>query len=123
MDEYYVDEIDWRRIVILPDGFVDMLEMLEHMAMCLAEGGRIEIRGFGSFSLHFRRARPARNPKTGTPVILVAKHVPYFKPGSALRERVDRLPPGAWRGFGRRVEVHRGAPARRPPVARSEYTT
>ena len=68
--------------------------MLEHMARCLAEGGRIEIRGFGSFSLHFRRARAARNPKTGAAVFLPAKYVPYFKPGSALRERVDRLPRG-----------------------------
>ena len=72
--------------------------MLEHMTTCLAEGGRIEIRGFGSFSLHFRRARAARNPKTGTPVFLPARYAPYFKPGSALRERVDRLPHGAHDG-------------------------
>ena len=65
--------------------------MLEHMTACLAAGGRIEIRGFGSFSLHFRRGRVGRNPRTGTPVALPSKYVPYFRPGQALRERVDRL--------------------------------
>ena len=68
--------------------------ILEHMAPRLAKGGRIEIRGVGSFLLHFRRARAARNPKTGTPVFLSTKYIPYFKPGKVLRERVDRLPPG-----------------------------
>ena len=65
--------------------------MLEHMTACLAAGGRIEVRGFGSFSLHFRRGRLGRNPSTGTPVALPSKYIPYFKPGKALRERVDRL--------------------------------
>ena len=60
------------------------------MAECLAGGGRIEIRGFGSFTLRFRRARVGRNPKTGTPVSLPARYAPYFKPGKRLRERVNR---------------------------------
>ena len=64
--------------------------ILEHMAECLACGGRIEIRGFGSFSLHFRSGRVGRNPKTGTSVSLPAKYVPHFKPGKKLRERVNR---------------------------------
>jgi len=64
--------------------------MLESMAECLSGGGRIEIRGFGSFSLHFRAERIGRNPKTGMPVSLPAKYVPHFKPGKRLRERVDR---------------------------------
>ena len=63
--------------------------VLEHMAERLANGERIEIRGFGSFSLHYRPGRVGRNPKTGTPVSLPAKHVPHFKPGKELRERVD----------------------------------
>ena len=67
--------------------------MLEQMAACLAAGGRIEIRGFGSFSLHFRAARVARNPKTGTPVSRPARYATYFKPGTALPEHVNRLPP------------------------------
>ncbi len=63
--------------------------VLEHMVERLANGERIEIRGFGSFSLHFRPGRIGRNPKTGAPVALPAKHVPHFKPGKELRERVD----------------------------------
>jgi len=63
--------------------------VLEHMAERLANGDRIEIRGFGSFSLHYRPGRVGRNPKTGAPVSLPAKHVPHFKPGKELRERVD----------------------------------
>ena len=64
--------------------------MLDHMTACLADGGRIEIRGFGSFSLHVRAARIGHNPRTGTPVSLPARHATYFKPGKALRERVNR---------------------------------
>ena len=63
--------------------------VLEHMAERLANGDRIEIRGFGSFSLHYRPGRVGRNPKTGAPVSLPAKYVPHFKPGKELRERVD----------------------------------
>ena len=63
--------------------------VLEHMAERLANGDRIEIRGFGSFSLHYRPGRVGRNPKTGAPVSLPAKFVPHFKPGKELRERVD----------------------------------
>ena len=63
--------------------------VLEKMSAELASGGRIEIRGFGSFSLHFRAARIGRNPKSGDAVALSGKHVPHFKPGKELRERVD----------------------------------
>ena len=63
--------------------------MLDHMAEALAEGERIEIRGFGSFSLHYRAARLGRNPKTGEKVELLGKYVPHFKPGKELRERVN----------------------------------
>jgi integration host factor subunit beta len=59
------------------------------MSDALTHGDRIEIRGFGSFSLHFRPARIGRNPKTGDSVALVGKHVPHFKPGKELRERVN----------------------------------
>ena len=64
--------------------------MLDHMAECLAGGGRIEIRGFGSFSLRFRRARIGRNPRTGTVVSLPARYAPHFRPGQRLRERINR---------------------------------
>lgn len=63
--------------------------MLEHMAQTLANGDRIEIRGFGSFSLHYRPPRVGRNPKTGESVTLAAKYVPHFKPGKEMRERVN----------------------------------
>lgn len=64
--------------------------LIEEMSQALADGDRIEIRGFGSFSLHFRPPRMGRNPKTGEAVALPGKHVPHFKPGKELRERVDR---------------------------------
>ncbi len=63
--------------------------LLEKMSQELASGERIEIRGFGSFSLHFRDARIGRNPKSGDAVALHGKHVPHFKPGKELRERVN----------------------------------
>ncbi len=65
--------------------------LLEHMAQTLSKGERIEIRGFGSFSLHYRAPRVGRNPKTGTAVTLDGKSVPHFKPGKELRERVDNM--------------------------------
>ena len=63
--------------------------LIEQMSQALSSGSRIEIRGFGSFSLHYRPPRVGRNPKTGSPVPLPAKHVPHFKPGKELRDRVD----------------------------------
>ncbi|HSG03513.1 MAG TPA: integration host factor subunit beta [Marinobacterium sp.] len=63
--------------------------MLEHMTETLSQGERIEIRGFGSFSLHYRAPRVGRNPKTGESVSLPAKYVPHFKPGKELREQVN----------------------------------
>jgi len=63
--------------------------LLEHMAQSLAQGERIEIRGFGSFSLHYRAPRVGRNPKTGQSVDLEGKYVPHFKPGKELRDRVN----------------------------------
>ncbi|ATC94649.1 integration host factor subunit beta [Pseudoalteromonas tunicata] len=64
-------------------------EILEQMADSLSESQRIEIRGFGSFSLHFRAPRVGRNPKTGDTVELLGKYVPHFKPGKELRDRVN----------------------------------
>ena len=63
--------------------------MIEQMSLTLASGERIEIRGFGSFSLHYRAPRIGRNPKTGESVGLAGKHVPHFKPGKELRDRVN----------------------------------
>jgi len=63
--------------------------LLEQMSSALASGERIEVRGFGSFSLRYRPPRTGRNPKSGETVSLPAKYVPHFKPGKELRERVD----------------------------------
>jgi len=64
--------------------------ILEHMSNTIFNGKRIEIRVFGSFSLHFRPPRVGRNPKSGEPVSLPAKYVPHFKPGKQLRDRVNQ---------------------------------
>jgi integration host factor subunit beta len=63
--------------------------ILEQMSAALSSGERIEIRGFGSFSLHYRPPRIGRNPKTGDSVALAGKYVPHFKPGKELRDRVN----------------------------------
>ncbi|MDX1451999.1 MAG: integration host factor subunit beta [Oleiphilaceae bacterium] len=63
--------------------------IIDLMSSTLASGQRIEIRGFGSFSLHYRAPRVGRNPKTGESVTLDAKYVPHFKPGKELRDLVN----------------------------------
>jgi integration host factor subunit beta len=63
--------------------------MVDHMAETLSKGGRIEVRGFGSFSVRYRAPRTGRNPKTGSKVELTEKYVPHFKPGKDLRDRVN----------------------------------
>lgn len=55
----------------------------------LSDGGRVELRGFGAFSTRGREARTGRNPRTGEPVEVPAKRVPYFKPGKEMRERLN----------------------------------
>lgn len=64
--------------------------MLDAMTAALARGDRIEIRGFGSFALNYRPPRTGRNPKSGEKVLVPEKHVPHFKAGKELRERVDQ---------------------------------
>jgi integration host factor subunit beta len=64
--------------------------VLDQISESLAKQDRVEIRGFGSFSLHFRPARTGRNPKTGDAVQIPAKYVPHFKPGKEMRERVNQ---------------------------------
>jgi integration host factor subunit beta len=88
-------EILSQRQVHLKADDVDLAvkSLLEMMGGALATGERIEVRGFGSFSLHFRPPRTGRNPKTGDAVALSGKHVPHFKPGKELRERVSGVTP------------------------------
>lgn len=63
--------------------------ILNEMARYLVKGGRIEIRGFGSFHLNYRPPRKGRNPKSGATVMIPAKYSPHFRAGKELRERVD----------------------------------
>ena len=63
--------------------------ILDRISLALSRQDRVEIRGFGSFALHHRPSRVGRNPKTGEPVHIPAKHVPHFKPGKEMRERVN----------------------------------
>jgi len=73
----------------LKDVELSVNHILERMSNSLGGGDRIEIRGFGSFSLHYRPPRKAHNPKTGDRVYTNAKYTPHFKPGKDLRERVN----------------------------------
>lgn len=71
------------------DAQVTVKTILEAMAQALAAGQRIEVRGFGSFAVHQRQPRRARNPRTGEPVAVPERRVVHFKPGKALRDAVD----------------------------------
>ena len=73
----------------LKDVELSVKTIIDLMTQSLSTGERIEIRGFGSFSLHYRAPRTGRNPKTGDQVQLTGKYVPHFKPGKDLRELVD----------------------------------
>lgn len=75
--------------LVAKDAELAVKTILDAMAKNLAEGERIEIRGFGSFSLNYRPPRVGRNPKTGEKVNVPEKYVPHFKAGKELRERVD----------------------------------
>jgi integration host factor subunit beta len=75
--------------LVLKDADFAVKTMLDAMSDALANGHRIEIRGFGSFGLNRRPSRVGRNPKSGEKVLVPEKFVPHFKPGKELRERVD----------------------------------
>lgn len=87
-----IDALAHRSEHQLPARDVDLAVrvLLEQMSNALASGERIEIRGFGSFSLHYRPPRMGRNPKTGESVSLPGKSIPHFKPGKELRERIEK---------------------------------
>lgn len=65
---------------------ISVKEITDAICQSLTQGGRVEIRGFGSFSLSYRPPRLRRNPKTGDPVAVLGKHAPYFKPAKHLRD-------------------------------------
>jgi|TARA_B100001094_G_scaffold240330_1_gene235934 integration host factor subunit beta len=72
------------------DAELSVKAILDSMSESLIKKGRIEIRGFGSFSLNYRPSRVGRNPKSGVKVHVPEKHVPHFKAGKELRNRVDK---------------------------------
>jgi integration host factor subunit beta len=78
--------------LVLKDAEIAVKTILDAMSRTLCDGNRIEIRGFGSFSLNYRPPRQGRNPKPGEAVPVPAKYVPHFKAGKELRDRVDQNP-------------------------------
>lgn len=75
--------------LVRQDAELAVSEILNAVGKTLIEGGRVEIRGFGSFGLNYRPPRTGRNPKTGQQVDVPAKYVPHFKAGKELRELID----------------------------------
>jgi len=75
----------------LPENDVEsgINQILECMSDALAKGDRIEVRGFGSFSLHHRPSRNAHNPRTGEKVVTMPKYAPHFNPGKQMRDRIN----------------------------------
>jgi len=92
MTKSEIIEMIARKQIHLPlkDVELSVKHILDLMSSSLSNGQRIEIRGFGSFSLHYRAPRIGRNPKTGEPVSLSGKYVPHFKPGKDLKMQVDK---------------------------------
>ncbi len=72
------------------DAELSVKTIIDSLCNALSKGGRVEIRGFGSFSLNHRPARLGRNPKTGEKVNVPEKFVPHFKPGKELKIKVDK---------------------------------
>jgi len=64
--------------------------ILDEITNALARGDRVELRGFGAFSTKRRQARTGRNPRTGDPISVVEKNVPFFKTGKEMRDRLNR---------------------------------
>jgi integration host factor subunit beta len=77
-----------QRFLASKDVEVAVKSLLNILSNSLSSGERIEIRGFGSFDLHYHQPRSGRNPRTGTSVNVSGKYVPHFKPGKELRKRV-----------------------------------
>ncbi len=76
--------------LVTKDAEISVKEIIDAVTQALAKGDRVEIRGFGSFALNYRPPRTGRNPKTGEKVQVPEKHVPHFKAGKEMRERVEQ---------------------------------
>jgi integration host factor subunit beta len=90
--------------------------VFESIIETLNQGEKIELRGFGSFRVRERGARRGRNPKTGDPVSIPAKRVPYFKPGKELKELINDDSPGSKFGTGRLFTSPRRHPSAAHPL-------
>jgi integration host factor subunit beta len=64
--------------------------ILEEIVAAIAQGGRVEVRGFGIFTVRHRSARSGRNPRTGAPVVVNQKNLPYFKAGKEMHRRLNK---------------------------------
>ncbi len=90
-----VEEVARAAELTKKDSEVIVDEVFKNIIQALNRGEKIELRGFGSFRVRQRDARRGRNPKTGEPVDIPAKSVPYFKPGKELKELINDGAPGA----------------------------
>ncbi len=77
------------RHLVTKDAEISVKVILDAISQSLTNGDRVEIRGFGSFDLNYRPPRTGRNPKSGEKVDVPAKHVPHFKPGKEMRQRIE----------------------------------
>ncbi len=84
-----VDEVAKNSVLSKKDAEAIVQAVLDSIVESLKSGGKVELRGFGSFRLRERSSREGRNPKTGEKVFVPAKKVPYFKPGKDLRELIN----------------------------------
>ncbi|MGN7610731.1 integration host factor subunit beta [Magnetococcales bacterium HHB-1] len=84
-----IDEIAQRQNISRKEAEIVVGTVLDEICVALEKRDRVELRGFGSFSVKHREAREGRNPKTGEKVMVEEKRVPFFKAGKELRERVD----------------------------------
>lgn len=89
-----VEEVSKAAELTKKDSEVIVDEVFKNIIQALNRGDKIELRGFGSFRVRKRDARRGRNPKTGEPVDIPAKSVPYFKPGKELKELINGKQPG-----------------------------
>ena len=97
-----IDKIGQQQTLAAKDIEATVQIILEHIADALEHGERVEVRGFGSFSLHYREPRTGRNPRTGETIDLAGKYVPHFKPGKQLRDRVNQAERQRIERFGNR---------------------
>ena len=84
-----IDEVAKKSDLSKKDSEVIVQAVLDSIVESLKNGGKVELRGFGSFRLRDRASRQGRNPKTGEKVFVPAKKVPYFKPGKDLKELIN----------------------------------